>query len=488
MGDELRGRWHGFRRTVLTAAAAGAVTVAALAIGVSGAAADSSSASWVPGEAKGIAQALAVAPTTAGLGYNVILGTSVADYQVQEAQAESKTFDGGAIVLAATSTQCDGSAPPVTQSQLPQPAIAETTNGAQTTSDTINAQYANGQLPQAALGSELAEVTTQPAATAVTKTSDIDIPGALDISGIQSSAFAQQVVGQFREATTTADIGELVLGGVVDLKGLHFEDTQETGPSGQVVKQAASFSVASALIGGQPQSVAADQLSTLFQAANTALEGTGFHITLPTTTTLDDGQLNLNPLSIGIDNSALGQQIVGPVLGQAQPLRDQLDQILLTDISCKVGTPLTVADIGLGVLSGGGNLDLQLGNLQSVSDGNSYANPFGDCLLDCGSVSLGQGSTTPDLGTTDLGSVGSAGTAGTPATPGTSTAPTKQALGKVTRTVECMSTSLAGHIGCSNGDAVPVGIIGLAAVLGVGAADFVRLRRYRRVIPEEIVS
>lgn len=487
MGDELRGRWHGFRRTTLTAAAAGVVTIAALAIGVSGAAADSSTSSWVPGEAKGIAQALAVAPTTAGLGYNIILGTSVADYQVQEAQAESKTFDGGAVVLAATSTQCDGSAPPITQSQLPQAAVAETTNGAQTASDTINAQYANGQIPQAALGSELAKVTTQPSATAITRSADIDIPGALQILGIESSAFAQQVVGQFREATTTTDIGELVLAGVVDLKGLHFQDTQETGPTGQVTKQAASFSLSSATIGGQPQSVAADQLSTLFTALNTALEGTGFHISLPTTTTLDDGQLNLNPLSIGIDNSALGQQLVGPVLGQVQPLRDQLDQILLTQISCKLGTPLTVADIGLGVLSGGGNLDLQLGNLQSVSDGTSYSNPFGTCLLGCGSVSLGQG-TSPDLGSTDLGSAGGLGTAATPGSAGTSATPATHALGKVTKTVECMSTSLAGHFGCSNGDAVPVGIIGLAAVLGVGAADYVRLRRYRRVIPEEIVS
>jgi hypothetical protein len=486
MGEELRGGWHGFRRTVLTAAAAGVVTVAALAIAASGAAADSSSSSWVPGEAKGIAQALAVAPTTAGLGYNVILGTSVADYQVQEGQAESKTFDGGAIVLAATSTQCDGSAPPITQSQLPQAAVAETTNGAQTTTDTINAQYANGQVPQAALGSEYASVTTQPTATAITKSADIDIPGAIEILGVESSALAQQVVGQYRQATTPTDLGELELAGVVDLKGLHFEDTQETGPDGSVTKQAASFSVASALIGGQPQSVAADQLSTLFQVANTALEGTGFHISLPTTTTLDDGQLNLNPLSIGIDNSALGQEIVGPVLGQVQPLRDQLDQVLLTDISCKVGTPLTVADIGLGVLSGGGNLDLQLGYLQSVSDGNSYANPFGTCLLSCGSVSLGQGAG-PAPGT-DLGATGSPGTPATPAVPGTGGSGGTRALGKVTRTVECMSTSLAGHFGCSNGDAVPVGIIGLAAVLGVGAADYARLRRYRRVVPQETVT
>ena len=477
----LRGRWHGFRRTALTAAAAGIVTVAAVAIGASGALADSSTSTWVPGEAKGIAQALAVAPTTAGLGYNVILGTSVADYQVQEAQAESKTFDGGAIVLAATSTQCDGSAPPITQSQLPQAAIAESTNGAQTTTNTINAQYANGQLPQAALGSELAQVTTQPTASAVTKSADIDIPGAIEILGVQSSALAQQVVGQLREAASTTDIGELALGGVVDLKGLHFEDTQETGPDGSVIKSTATFSLGSALIGGQPQSVAADQLTTLFQAINTALEGSGFHISLPTTTTLDDGQLDLNPLSIGIDNSALGQEIAGPVLGQAQPLRDQLDQVLLTDISCKLGTPLTVGDIGLGVLSGGGNLDLQLGALSAVSDGNSYANPFGTCLLSCGSVNLNQPNTS--LGSTDVGSAGSLGTAGTPGTNGT---PTKHALGKVTRTVECMSTSLAGHFGCSNGDAVPVGIIGLAAVVGVGAADYVRLRRYRRVVPEEI--
>jgi|GEM_PF-1648860 len=501
--DGLRRGGGAFWRTAVAAGVAGCVLVAEIAIASWPAAADGSgsgsaaASSWVPGEAKAIAQAFSLAPTTAGLGYNVVLGTSVADYQVQEGQAESQTFNGGAIVLAATSKQCDGSNPPVTQSQLPQPAIAETSTGNTTATNTISRQYANGDIPGAALGSEYASVTTQPTATAVTKSADIDIPGVLDISGIQSSAFVEQVPGQLRKAVATADVAELQIG-PVDLKGLHFEATQETGPGGAIVQQATSFSVAAAVVGGQAQAVGADQLSQLFTIVNTALAGTGFHVNLPTQTTLDSGQVDLTPLSIGIDNSALGQEIVGQnLLGPTQTVRDAIDQVLLQDISCKMGTPLTVADIALGVGSGGGNLDLQLGELSAVSDGATYGNPFGFCFVDCSNSGALDFGSTGQAPTADLsGSVPTgAATVGTgaamPAASGT-LAPASQvpaqAAGPLRRTVHCVTTSLAGHPGCSKGAALPVALAGLAVVLGFATADAIRLRRYRSIVPLEVPS
>ncbi|HZU80509.1 MAG TPA: hypothetical protein VE991_11385 [Acidimicrobiales bacterium] len=480
-------RLHGFARTAVAAGISAVLFVAVIAMGTTGAQADSSAtATWVDGEATAIAQALAVAPTTAGLGYNSVLGTSIADYQLSEGQAESQTFNGGAIVLAATSTQCDGSPPVIAGSQLPQPAIAETANGNNTQSQSINQQYGHGNFPAGAIGSEVASVTTQPTADAVTKVADIDIPGALEVSGVQSSASVADVVGQLRKAVSTADIGEIKLAGLVDLKGLHFEATQETGPGGKIVQQAATWSVATAAINGQPQSVAADALGTLFGAINTALEGTGFHVSLPQVTTLDNGQVNLTPLSIGIDGSALGQQLVGPVLGALQPVRDTIDNILLKQISCKLGTPLTVADIGLGVLSGGGNLDLQVGQLSAQSDGTTYANPFGNCLLDCGGTTSLNDNLPSSLGDTGALSIPSVGGGNLPSSgPGSAT---KYASGPISRTVHCVTTSLAGHPGCSNGAALPVGLIGLGSVAALFAADYVRLRRYRRIIPEEVLE
>lgn len=182
------------------------------------AAADDSS--WVAGAASATSQAVALSPSTAGLNYALTLATSVAGYQANEGQAESEIFTGGPIVTALTSTQCDGSAPPVNPNQLPQPAIAESTNANQSQSNTIGDQYADGaNLPGLGTGLEQALATTQPTGNAVTKLSDLDVPGAFDISGAQSSAYAQQVTDKLRQATATTDIAELNLdNGAVDIK------------------------------------------------------------------------------------------------------------------------------------------------------------------------------------------------------------------------------------------------------------------------------
>jgi len=457
--------------------------------GTQRAAADDSS--WVAGAATATSQAIAIAPSTAGLNYALTLATSVADYQANEGQAESETFTGGPVVTALTSIQCDGSAPTVPGNKLPQPAVAESTTSNQSNSYTISDQYLNGTgIPIIGTGLEQAVATIQPAANSVTKISDLDVPGAFDISGAQSSAYAQQVTDKLRQATATTDIAELALAnGAVDLKGLHWEDTQETGPGGSIVQQQASFTIGSISIAGVslPSSiVSTDTLAQLLGIVNTALEGTGLHASLPVVSTNSDGTEIISPLSVGIDQSALGQQVVGPLLGQTETVRDELDTLLEKDITCKTGTPLTVVDIILGALSGGGNLDLDLGGATATSNGTAYANPFGNSLgllSDSGGglADVGSSLTTPSVAGTYT-----PGTPGTPGTPATSGAAPKVALGSLTRSERCLTTSAFGHPSCSGGAALPVALAGLAVVLGVGAADFVRTRRYRRLAPEEI--
>jgi hypothetical protein len=456
------------------------------------AAADDSS--WVPGAATATSQVIALAPSTAGLNYSLTFATSIADYQANEGQAESETFTGGPIVTALTSTQCDGSAPPLTQSQLPHPAIAESVNGSQSESDTINQQYANGaNAPGIGTGLEQAVATIQPAATATSKLSDFDVPGAFEVSGVQSSAYAQQVTGQLRQATATDDIAEVNLAnGAVDLKGLHWQDTQETGPGGNIVQQAASFSIGGISIAGVsvPSSVVStDTLAQLLGIVNAALEGTGLNVTLPVAQTQSDGSEDISPLSIGLDQSALGQQVVGPLLGPSQTVRNEIDTILEDDITCKTGTALTVVDIMLGVLSGGGNLNLNLGGATATSNGTAYANPFDNSL---GLLSDAGGAVSSVLGSTlSTPSIPGTFTPGIPATPatagtsGTAEAP-KEALGSLTSSERCLTTSPFGHPACSSGGAaVPVALAGLAVIMGVGVADYIRLRRYRRLAPEE---
>jgi len=459
------------------------------------ASADASSSSWVPGDANATAQAITFHPSTAGLGYDVTLATSIADYQANLAQAESKTFDGGAIVLSATTTQCDGSAPLVSQSQLPQPVIVESNGGNAGQTTALNSGY-NGSGPGA--GVEHASVTTQPQGSATTKLADFDVPGGLDISGGQSSAFAQQVSGTMRQATSTADIGQISLaGGLVALNGLHWQNTQETGPGGSVTEATGSFTIGSVTVSGVTTPVSAANIAQVFATVNTALGPTGFHLgPIPALEQNSaDGSVAVPPLSIGIDSSALGAALVGPLLGDADTLRQALDQALL-GVTCKFGTPLTVRDIALGALAGGGGIDVELGGVNAVSDGTAFTNPFDNTLgLLGGSGPVGSilpaTPATPGSSTFTPGSPGTPGTPGTPGSspgtsaPGTTGTSAPSALSGVSHILRCITTSPFGHPGCSGGGAaVPVGLAGLATVLAMGATDMGRLRRYRRALPD----
>ena len=477
-----------FRRTALAAAVVTGACATAVSFSSGRAVADTSSGAWVLGDANATAQAITVHPSTAGLGYDITLATSIADYQANLAQAESKTFDGGAIVLSATSTQCDGSAPPISQSQLPQAVEVESDSGNASQTQTLNSGY-NGSGPGA--GVEQAKVTTQPQATATTKLADLNVPGGLDISGSQSSAFAQQVTGTLRQATSTADIGQVTLaGGLVALNGLHWQTTQETGAGGAVTQATGAFTIASITVSGVTTPVSADNLAPVLSVANTALAPTGFHIgPLPALQQNSaDGSVSVPPLSIGIDSSALGAQLVGPLLGQSETLSQAIDQALL-GVTCKLGTGLTVRDIALGALAGGGGLDLELGGVDAVSDGTAFANPFANGLGllggSGGAVSLPGAPGTAGSSAFTPGTPGNPATPGTPGSastpgsqPGGASTPAPGALGGVTRVLRCLTTSPFGHPGCSGGGAaVPVGLAGLTAVVGMGAADLVRLRR-----------
>ncbi|HUO48078.1 MAG TPA: choice-of-anchor P family protein [Acidimicrobiales bacterium] len=466
---------------MLAATLVAGATLAAVAAQQGRAAADS----WVPGTGQATATAIALHPTTGGLGYTVKLATSIADYADQEAQAQSQTFDGGAIVLAATSTQCDGSAPVVAQSQLPPVAQAESNSGNQSQDLALNGLHSGGN----GAGDEHAAATTKPEGTAVTHLADFNVPGVITISGGDSSADAQMVTGQTRTATATADVGQVsLLNGLVTLNGLHWTTTQQTGPSNQVLAQTGSFSLTSVTVSGITTPVNVDNLNTVLTIVNTALAPTGFHVGPVPTLQVNPANRSTSvpPLAIGMDNSALGTQIVGTVLSQSpvETVREAIVNAILNQ-SCKYGTEITVGDILLGVLSGGGNLDLEFGGVTAVTDGTYIANPFANSLGLLGADSVVD--TTEAVSSADATpGTYTAGTPGSPGTVGTSGADTGARALPLSRTLHCLTTSPFGHPGCSGGGAaLPIGLVGLGVVMGMGAVDFARARRLRRVLPEE---
>jgi hypothetical protein len=109
---------------------------------------------------------------------------------------------------------------------------------------------------------------------------------------------------------------------------------------------------------------------------NTALQPLGLNVQWPVVKTLPDGTVEITPLVVGIDNNTLGQEVVGTNLGTVQPVREALVNALLK-ASCQFASAITVSDIGIGVLAGGGNLNLEFGGAKALTNNEAASSPFG---------------------------------------------------------------------------------------------------------------
>jgi hypothetical protein len=435
--------------------------------------------SFVTGNAVAESQALSVAPTTGGLNYAVILATSIANYQDQEAQSLSQTIDLGAIGTALEAQGCDGGPPTLPPNDVPPPVQAESTSGSQNLTDTITPQTSPAGL---GIGNESATATQQPASTSQTTVANITVPGGLmSVSGLTSAAHASIDNGNTRTAGSTADVGQISLGnGAVVLGGLHWSAVNQSGGATQ---SAATFSITSVTVGGlpvDPQNAAS--------VVNTALQPVGLNVQWPAQKTLPDGTVQIAPLVVGIDNNALGQEVIGANLGTVQPVREALINALLS-ASCKFANLITPADIGLGVLAGGGNLNLEFGGAQALTNDEVAVSPFGPGSSPFGNSS----SSSPVTGNSGAGSaiVGNTGAAlgnsGSGTTGASTPAPApsasqQSALGPIERTSQCISLGPSGG-GCTMGNvAVPIGLGALGLVAALFTWDYLRQRRRMQLI------
>jgi hypothetical protein len=446
--------------------------------------------SFVPGNATAQAQAITVAPTTGGLNYAISLGISISDYQSMEAQSLSQTIDLGAIGTALEAAGCNGGPPALNSKDVPAPVQVESVDGNQSQNSSITPATS----PVGA-GSEVAAVTTQPSATSLTKVTDITVPGGLlTVSGLTSSSHTSIDNGSTRTSTATSSIGSISLAkGVVQLGNLTWTATQQTGAA---TTATGTFSIGSLTVAGvkidtsQLTSSSTVNPQTVLNIINTALTPVGLNVQWPAMSTLQDGTVQISPLTVGIDNNTLGQEVIGTNLGQLQTVRSAIVNGLL-GINCNFATPILVGDIGIGVLAGGGNLNVSLGGASASTNDLAEQSPFGSGSLSNGpaaSVSTTSGNT--GASTSGLGAVtGSSGAGGssTPGTAGTSGTPAsesgaKESLGPISKTTACVSLGPSGG-GCSSTNAaVPIGLASLGLVVALFVWDYLRQRRRDRLM------
>jgi hypothetical protein len=203
---------------------------------------------------------------------------------------------------------------------------------------------------------------------------------------------------------------------------------------------------------------------------------------------LQDGTVQISPLTVGIDNNTLGQEVIGTQLGQTQTVRSALVNGLL-GINCNFANAILVGDIGIGVLAGGGNLNVNLGGAKASTNDLAEQSPFGSGSLSGASASALSTSTGNSgaggalgafTGSSGVGGLSTPGTAGTTGTSGSGSG-TKESLGPIMKTTACVSLGPSGG-GCSGTNAaVPIGLISLGLVVALFVWDYLRQRRRDRL-------
>jgi hypothetical protein len=436
---------------------------------------------FVRGNATAIAQAVQIAPRTGGLSAAVSLGTTIAQYRDSLAQASSQAIDLGVIGTTLT-VSCDSTPPAVKPSQLPQPLVAESTDGnAHATKNTAGQGSAGFA---AVAGHEAVEALTTPTAIASYDGTSLVIPNLITATGLHTEGHSTLVPGKARIATAMSQIGQLKLLNAIVLDGLKWTATDRSGTK---PSRSSSFSIGGISIAGHALPASQAQAESTITSVNKLIAFTGLHITLPHRQ-YQGGILTETPLVIGIDDSKLGGQVVNPVLGAVTPatnaLRDALDKI-----SCSFGKLFTVVDLATAALDGTGGVDLKLGGTSATTDGRTYANPFGNGSTLGRNPSLGGNQSTSPSGGGGISPGSNLGGGNSSVVPplGSSTQTTTPSdtapLVSGTKVVSssCSTTSPANRPSCSQGEGLMVGLIAIAAVAAIAGADYLVMRRKRKL-------
>ena len=217
--------------------------------------------------------------------------------------------------------------------------------------------------------------TADPSARAATTHSRLAFGPVAEVVHGQTEATTGVVEHKARQAHAVTSIDRLnLLGGMVVLGDLRWEATQRTGEG---ERADGTFTIGSVLLQGKPLPAPpappigpgsnGPALPDPLAALNTALAPTGISLVAPHFETVN-GIASVTPMSLQFADSALGRQVLGPIVGDLQPLRDPIVGGLLA-ASCDFGTAVTVADVAQSVLTGSGGISFDFGGVTATTEG-----------------------------------------------------------------------------------------------------------------------
>lgn len=407
-----------------------------------------------PGRGLALAEVEKLDPRAGSLSLGITTGRSIAGHQNSVAQASSQAYDYGVIGGTLAAKGCDGGDPTLADSQQPHP-IQVDSRDAQSTKDETEP---NVPVP----GKMHASANPTPFAEAVTTTAPQDY-GIMQVGGGTATSHSGLIDEATREAKATTDIDGITFPAGIALSSMHWEATwRSTDPDNGVV---GLFTIGSATIAGQSIPTT-DPTQTLLQL-NGALAPLGFAITPPQAHKAGE-VLFVDPMGIKIFPSAQRDAISGGLLGGLQPVRQQTFDELLAQ-SCSFASGITVADILVGSITGGGSFSVVLGGVQA-SSGDAYENAF--CL---GCNTPGPSLNTSNVATNTVAAAPSGGGASFQG----STAP-----GPTAGTAAVTPVATSSFKGKRGGALAGVGLAGLGMIAAMAEGDRRKMRRAQREIPQ----
>lgn len=444
---------------------------------------------FVLGSGNGIATGVRVGPQTGGLTVAVTFGQALADFQGRVGRASARAIDFGILETALTAPGCNGAPSSFKQSDFPQPLDADSRDP-ESVKGKAQAQGGNNPTDPifATVGRNEVQADGQPSSRATSTIAGFALTGVLNVSGGRAEVKTRIIKDATREVVGTVDFANVdLLGGAIQLKGLHWEAIQRTGKDG--VNQG-SFSAAAILVGGVPLTGGdSNQAKTVLAPVNALLLGTGLSLDPPALDT-SDGVASITPLRLRIDHSPLGQALVAPLVTAAQPVRQPVLDLYSQAFDCaapigsqeipgKVGRgAILPSDIALSALTGTGGFVIEIGGVRATTEGQTYADPFagGGAAAGLGGSDLSLSGGSSDVAFSATGSdTGATTTGAPPPTTGGGTAPAAVLAGR---------TLPDGVGGAKGGAAATIGILAVLTILSVAVADYLRMQRGQRVIPE----
>ncbi|MHB8328419.1 MAG: hypothetical protein ACYDD6_02115 [Acidimicrobiales bacterium] len=495
MGSRLGGWFHGSIERRQRRRLRWAIGTASAALTIAGATAfghaANAGADQAPGQGSSYAQLLQITPHEGSLAVGAVFGEALAGHTNAFARAQSQGLDLGAVGQSMRGYNCG--APPNTNiyNAVPQPFQTET--GAQGASQGLT--QGPSQSDYGANEFVLANGVPYGEADTTFAGPLADPTNAFMVSGMRSKSWSGLVNG-VNEAGASSDIASVDIGGVVVLDGLRWDVVYPTG-----AQPSTSFTIGNVVINGTALPPTPD-LSALQSAINQVLGTLGLQVQLPTSS-IEQGIEFVSPLQILVVPNAARDSVLDPAVSGLQPTYYQLanglengfsnDQQPLSNLGqveatppgqqieaalCQSDTPITVADIAVASLDGGGYFSAALGGVNATSS-LLAANQYDLAALGFGSLSVpgtsqyipGASGTPPTAGVTGLAPTSTASSA-----PGTAQNSTQSSTAP-TRTL-----SSARRLGRSpaGGPLLAAGLGGLGLMAFLAEADRRKMRRAQR--------